>query len=149
MKKYKIIVFILLMWAGCLYSQTLNGIGDYQDYYIRSKRIIIKYDSVYVSIGFIQQNIIRFDIFPQKEDFSDTSVVVKDKLLPLDNMVLKYAPDSIKISFSGTRLSVKTKPFFIRIFNSGRFYLVKYFLWWRRRDSNPGHYGYEPYALTT
>ena len=118
MKKYKKIVFILLMWAGCLYSQTLNGIGDYQDYYIRSKRIIIKYDSVYVSIGFIQQNIIRFDIFPQKEDFSDTSVVVKDKLLPLDNMVLKYAPDSIKISFSGTRLSVKTKPFFIRIFNS-------------------------------
>ena len=26
--------------------------------------------------------------------------------------------------------------------------VIQQFLWWRCRELNPGHYGYEPYALT-
>ncbi len=80
------------------------------------------------------------DIKTDSELLGHTNIATTQKyLFSLKQKKMKAM--SVLDDVYGTKISPENKKDLEKILNP-------FYYWWRCRESDPGHYGYEPYALT-
>ncbi|MCD6117643.1 glycoside hydrolase family 31 protein [bacterium] len=117
MKRYTQIIIILLLCAGSLFGQNSYRAGHYQEYFVKNNRIIVKFDSVDISISFLKDNIFRFAISGKDAENESVSEVVYKNALLLDSLKIKSCRNAISISYKKVNLKVNTNPLSIKVVN--------------------------------